>query len=104
LNSALHCEFIRNNIEDPFQKNLAIIYTMKKKLQTFVNFLQSIANTNSDTLKRLHYKLLKKYFNNTKQGIRATYAYFWKLVDLKVIRSKVNTDHKEKGTPELIFY
>lgn len=86
--NVLRCEFLRNNIEDPFQRDLSIICTMKKTTN-FCKIPSEYGDYKWPSLQELHYKLFKKQFregHNAKHDIRATFRCFWELVDIGIIK------------------
>jgi DNA polymerase III epsilon subunit-like protein len=85
--NVLRCEFLRNNIEDPFQKDLSIICTMKKSTN-FCKIPSEFVNYKWPSLQELYYKLFEKHFNdahNAKHDVMATFECFWELVIIGVI-------------------
>lgn len=86
--NVLRCEFLRNNIEDPFQKDLSIICTMNKSTN-FCKIPSEYGDYKWPSLQELYYKLFNKYFSdahNAKQDVRVTFECFWELVGLGIIK------------------
>lgn len=96
--NVLRCEFLRNNIEDPFKEDLNIICTMKKSID-FCKIPSAYGNYKWPSLQELYAKLFDKSFkdaHDAKFDVKATFECFWKLNQLNVIQ--VNKIKHSQGT------
>ena len=85
--NVLRCEFLRNNIEDPFKEDLNIICTMKKS-KDFCKLPSTYGNYKWPSLQELYFKLFRVHFkeaHNAKFDVRATFKCFWELSQQNVI-------------------
>ncbi|MAT90249.1 MAG: hypothetical protein CMC35_06110 [Flavobacteriaceae bacterium] len=96
--NVLRCEFLRNNIEDPFKsQDFDIICTMKKTTN-YCKIPSGYGDYKWPSLQELHTKLFNTHFeeaHNAKYDVKATFDCFWRLVDLEVIHFDLKPD-KEK--------
>lgn len=93
--NVLRCEFLRNNIEDPFKEDLNIICTMKKSID-FCKIPSAYGNYKWPSLQELYAKLFNKSFkdaHNAKFDVKATFECFSKLKQLEVIKITEETNN-----------
>lgn len=96
--NVLRCELLRNNIEDPFKKDMSIICTMKKS-KDFCKLPSSYGDYKWPSLQELYAKLFNKSFkdaHNARFDVKATFECFWKLNQLNFIQ--VNKIKHSQGT------
>ncbi|MDP3471758.1 MAG: 3'-5' exonuclease [Algoriphagus sp.] len=84
--NVIRCEFLRNNIPDPFEDKI-VICTMKSSTE-YCALSNQYGNYKWPSLNELHIKLFGVDFNNShnaKYDLKATFDCFWKLLELSII-------------------
>lgn len=89
--NVIRCEFLRNNIPDPFGEKI-VICTMKSSTE-YCALTSQYGDYKWPLLNELHYKLFGVDFNNShnaKYDLKATFDCFWKLLELSIINLPSN--------------
>lgn len=100
--NVLRCEFLRNNIEDPFNEDVKIICTMKQS-KNFCKLPSAYGDYKWPSLQELYSKLFGEYFNeshNAKVDVKATFECFWKLNQLDIIKIRKEVSNQRTSYDE----
>lgn len=94
--NVLRCEFLRNDIEDPFKREKSIICTMKKSTN-FCKIPSNFGDYKWPSLQELYFKLFQNHFkdeHNAKYDVKATFDCFWELFQKNIIKIIIKQSNK----------